>query len=311
MPADMTIESLVEEIEEHEDTVECKRCNELFPKHDCHNEVTRGWLCPLCIMDLDAAGEDLEFKRAAVAEDLRKEKETVELYYDELEVTIFGEQRDADDWDEKEFTTDYTYEVDKDDVITFLWESCLTDEDLILISEGAVSQADLDALTVIECSDIWEDRMNKFFDDLFNKYEKQILDYFEDEATEACQDETSYYESYPDHRAKVKEAAKAKVTKSMLEELEDPAEYRARLFLCPECGEYTFDVETGICISCGYSTLEEDLSDTDIKNIANITKRVVERETDELLDRVNEVGNTVSIHHQVISKGLDSLQKDN
>jgi hypothetical protein len=46
--ADMTIESLVEAMEENEDTVECKVCEELYEKAKCHKDPTVGWVCENC-----------------------------------------------------------------------------------------------------------------------------------------------------------------------------------------------------------------------------------------------------------------------
>lgn len=48
IPAGMTIEALVEEMEENEDNVECVCCNELFPKEDCVHDEKHGWICPEC-----------------------------------------------------------------------------------------------------------------------------------------------------------------------------------------------------------------------------------------------------------------------
>ena len=48
VPADMTIESLVEEMEENEDTVECKVCEELYDKAKCQKDPERGWVCEAC-----------------------------------------------------------------------------------------------------------------------------------------------------------------------------------------------------------------------------------------------------------------------
>lgn len=41
---------------------------------------------------------------------------------------------------------------------------------------------------------------------------------------------------------------------SKLEELEEAADYRKRLTLCPECGdEHSYDQETSFCLSCGFN----------------------------------------------------------
>jgi hypothetical protein len=44
----MTIEQLVEEMEENEDTVECAGCEELFDKKDCFHKDGIGYLCGDC-----------------------------------------------------------------------------------------------------------------------------------------------------------------------------------------------------------------------------------------------------------------------
>ncbi len=48
IPKGMTIEQLVEEMEENEDTIECAGCEELFPKDECFYDEERGWLCGDC-----------------------------------------------------------------------------------------------------------------------------------------------------------------------------------------------------------------------------------------------------------------------
>jgi hypothetical protein len=45
----MTIEQLVEEMEENEDEVECSLCNELTAKVDCHYDEDEGYICPNCL----------------------------------------------------------------------------------------------------------------------------------------------------------------------------------------------------------------------------------------------------------------------
>lgn len=40
---------------------------------------------------------------------------------------------------------------------------------------------------------------------------------------------------------------------SNLDKLEEAAEYRQRLTLCPECGDTSFDTETGFCMTCGFN----------------------------------------------------------
>ena len=62
IPEGMTIEELVEEMEENEDTVECTWCEELFDKSECRKEVDLGWLCSRCEMAIKSRGETLTFR---------------------------------------------------------------------------------------------------------------------------------------------------------------------------------------------------------------------------------------------------------
>lgn len=62
IPEGMTIEELVEEMEENEDTVECTWCEELFDKSECRYEVNLGWLCSRCEMAIKSRGETLTFR---------------------------------------------------------------------------------------------------------------------------------------------------------------------------------------------------------------------------------------------------------
>lgn len=62
VPADKTIESLVEEMEENEDEVECKWCGELFGKDECRYEVDLGYLCGRCEAAIKSRGETLTFR---------------------------------------------------------------------------------------------------------------------------------------------------------------------------------------------------------------------------------------------------------
>lgn len=62
IPEGMTIEQLVEEMEENEDTVECTWCEELFDKSECRKEVDLGWLCSRCEAAIKSRGETLTFK---------------------------------------------------------------------------------------------------------------------------------------------------------------------------------------------------------------------------------------------------------
>lgn len=102
--------------------------------------------------------------------------EKIELYYDDLTITDYGEIRD-DNWyelpyypDEREITIEYVYEIDKEYVIDELVDYLLDDESINL--EG--------------------DELEKYvydnFDDLFTKYEDKLLNHFESWAREEAEE---------------------------------------------------------------------------------------------------------------------------
>ena len=62
IPDGMTVEDLVEEMEENEDTVECTWCNDLFDKSECRYEVDLGYLCSRCEAAIKSRGEPLTFR---------------------------------------------------------------------------------------------------------------------------------------------------------------------------------------------------------------------------------------------------------
>ena len=65
VPADMTIEDLVEEMERNENDVECAWCEELFDKSECRYEVDLGWLCGNCEAAIKSRGETLTFREGS------------------------------------------------------------------------------------------------------------------------------------------------------------------------------------------------------------------------------------------------------
>lgn len=75
IPEGMTIEQLVEEMEENEDTVECTWCEELFDKSECRKEVNLGWLCSRCEAAIKSRGETLTFKENSYWDFLDEEVE--------------------------------------------------------------------------------------------------------------------------------------------------------------------------------------------------------------------------------------------
>lgn len=84
IPEGMTIEQLVEEMEENEDMVECTWCNDLFPKDQCRYEVDLGYLCSRCEAAIKSRGETLTFRENNywdfLDEDTNKDEQLTELF---------------------------------------------------------------------------------------------------------------------------------------------------------------------------------------------------------------------------------------
>lgn len=262
VPDGMTIDGLVEAMEENEDMVECKKCHELFPKEDMLYELSRGYLCPICIMDLDSQGVDLEFRpreipeKSVDEEPLEEAKKTssteydifddsVSFYYNGLEATVQYNQTDADSWDEKEFYSDnFEYNVPIKDLAEDLWNYCIDDEAYKEFQDRYEELYKDDAA--------WLKFVNDNINTLMSKYSKQLFDQFESDAEEKYQKEV-----WEEWSNKCNESAEeTPVEKNLLETLEESEDYKKRLMMCPECGEDSFDPETGICINCGFVTLD-------------------------------------------------------
>lgn len=315
VPADMTIDELVEAMEENEDEVECTWCNELFDKSECRKEVSLGWLCDRCQAAIMSRGEPLTFKEnnywdfldesveattwvclfdgkelgtvTATNEQEAYEKmektwpelqynmydgvavvepvedsinesmdphDLVELEYPSLTVTLYGPQRDVDDWDEVEHTTSHVFLVPKVEVATAVWENWITEEDVVDVEGG---------LETLEDDTAWEKYLETHFDDLFEKYHQQILDYFKDEAVEDFRERSQEEHDLERWAGKSKihnwnedddswDAVEESVSqKPFLEEFDDAEAHKARLTDCPECGATSYDMKEQYCANCG------------------------------------------------------------
>lgn len=131
---------------------------------------------------LDESFEDLTKADDKLNEAMPK-KETIELEYKDLEFTQYGPQRDVDDWDEWDRCVDWTYEVDKDDIYTFIFESCIDETDFPLAFEDEFDPNNTEDWNKFEA---W---LDDNFDAIFSKYEQQILENWEERAAEEAAQE--------------------------------------------------------------------------------------------------------------------------
>lgn len=264
-PSDKTIKELVEEMEENEDVVECKWCDELFDKSDCRYEVNLGWLCPYCIEAIKSRGEVLTFREGSdLNEDLVSSfdpDDTIALDYKDLYVTIVTKEYPATYWEpadceEKSYKTNFTHEVSADEVAALIWDVYLTEEDVADV-EGGFD-------TLFDDKSAWYAFLDTHFDSLFKKYYDEILEFYKDEAREAAEKEEQEdfdnrepdYDEDERYFTYFESAAEPAGAENLLETLEEAEDYKKRLKMCPECGEDALDLETGVCINCGFVTLD-------------------------------------------------------
>lgn len=116
--------------------------------------------------------------------------DTVDLEYSDLTVTYdtrpssWNMWTDGDDWEEHERKMDYTLTVDKEDIITFLIEQCVSEDDVPNMSQMS--------------DDELEQFITNNFDKLFTKYEQIIKDEWEEEATERATEQYLENQDYYD-----------------------------------------------------------------------------------------------------------------
>ena len=250
---------------------ECYYCKEHHPAETMHVEFDNNikddvLVCDTCYAELFGADEELDidivddlgtqfdggYPETSEVTEAVKKTEYIEFEYSDLTTTVQGPKRDADDWDEFDYTGDYTYKVPKDEVATTIYEEFMTDEDAADVPGG---------LETLEDDDEWAKYLETHFDALLEKYYDQLLEYYKEYAEEAFADDVSYddlaadryaaeidraYDEWRDRRLFGEEAESPKTT---LAESDD----ETGLTLCPECGKNSFDPETGVCVNCGFN----------------------------------------------------------
>lgn len=279
VPEDMSIEDLVEAMEENEDEVECALCNELFPKVDCHydedegyictqckedtvkcewcgfrydpselrKEVNLGWLCSRCEMAIKSRGETLTFREGSYW-DLLDEKLDIDFskIIDSSDMEIWG----------VESVGEATYKA----VLLKRFENVPFRGGRDEIEKVESEMFDLGGLFVFHFGKDGLPKLGRWDPELLNslgnceiifddaRYDQAVEETLNGTASkmEALDPEelhdlgNTYDGGYP--------------ANNNLETLEEPDTYGERLADCPECGATkSFDHETGICIGCGFS----------------------------------------------------------
>ena len=255
IPEGMTLEQLVEEMEENEDTVECTWCNDLFDKSECRKEVDLGWLCSRCEMAIKSRGETLTFREGN--------------YWDFLDESVVVDSSNIGRHIRLVYK-DSKYHTDGDefqlvDIKRLFKRSTSADLsptgiNLIVKFDNnckVIQETDNAYLVIVPCyyrnqldrSKIEEypNYVRCWVPKVYAEFVEESTDNDHNEETKVLHDLGNTYDGgYP--------VEESPVETSRLEELEEAADYRNRLVFCPECGiEQAFDKDTGICLECGFN----------------------------------------------------------
>lgn len=282
IPEGMTLKDLVEAMEENEDTVECTGCEELFPKDECFHkegigwlcgdcedtivrctwcedlfdksecryEVDMGWLCDRCQSAIMSRGETLTFKEGSywdfLDEDIEKPVDE-DLEWHTYKITFTTKANP----DNEQTTTFKTWQSD----VEYAWRKSNAN-----IPGTTIKKIELveDLNQEMSLTDLVKDSINHLTNDLGK--DPWVDDFADDVIRDLERNYTSFvpedFDKYQEWCSAVACEVSRQVNKSSskLEELEEAADYRKRLTLCPECGdEHSYDQETSFCLNCGFN----------------------------------------------------------
>ncbi len=241
VPEGMTIEQLIEEMEENEDEVECTWCNDLFPKDQCRYEVDLGYLCSRCEAAIKSRGETLTFRENNywdfLDEDVRDPFDHHDPDYDEEEAADYLADRidgakDArydkaiDDYDF--FNEDFDEPVDEEEV----------EESIFAEAESVEEVAEILIKEEEKAIDQYEEAKEKIAEVVEGEdanVVNELLDHIKEE-------EEEHIEELNDLLPEEDETSEISIEEDL-----------AVLGDCPECGaKKAFDHESGVCNSCGF-----------------------------------------------------------
>ena len=111
-----------------------------------------------------------------MTEAFNSKQNTVELEYIDLPITIQSSMDRNGQWNERKVLKDFTLVVDKEDIITKIFEDYISDEDILGGLKGFSDEA-------------IEQFIRNNFETLFAKYYDNLLDFYKDAAIEACEED--------------------------------------------------------------------------------------------------------------------------
>lgn len=214
VPADMSIQDLVEAMEANEDTVECAGCEELFPKEECfydkargwlcgdcedrlvkctwcdelydrsecRKEVDLGWLCDHCQAAIKSRGEPLTFIENDYWDFLDESTDLKEAFNPKEEVEFIYDSLQVTLYGPKRDVDDWD---EAEDSVRYSYYK--SKEDVAVdIWENFIEEADVKdvegGFDTLEDDRAWNDFLATHFDDLLDKYYDKLLKYYEDYA---------------------------------------------------------------------------------------------------------------------------------
>ncbi len=237
IPDGMTIEELVEEMEENEDTVECTWCNDLFDKSECRKEVDLGWLCSRCEAAIKSRGETLTFRENNYW-DFLDEKLDIDFsnVIDSSDMEIFGVEPIGEN----------TYKA----VLLKRFEN-VSFRGYDEIEKVEAEMFDLGGLFVFHFGKDGLPKLGRWDPELLNSLGNCEIIFDDEKYDQACE------ETFNRHSSKLEDLDPEELHDLGNEydgghpEIDDVSD--SHLELCPECGKETFDTETGICVECGFN----------------------------------------------------------
>ena len=247
IPEGMTIEQLVEEMEENEDTVECTTSGGLFEKAKCHhNSEGFGWSCPTCD-PVESLTEDA-YDKVSIEDAV---KDSISHLINDL-----GKDPWADDFaDDVIADIENNYEVEVPEDVLKYKEWCgvvasevsrqvnnSLDEDLewhtYRITYTTAANPDKEQTTTFKT---W-----KFDVEYAWRMSRENVPHSTIKRIELLEDL-----SEPEEVHDLGNEYDGGYPKEDLPEIDEVSD--AHLIACPECGVTAFDTETGICVNCGFN----------------------------------------------------------
>lgn len=185
---DIDYDKLVEELEEVEDTVECKVCFDLFPKEVCF-KTPLGWVCPVCKQEMishegnsldliNATPEDIKYQDPRLPEKV-EEEEVLEEPVDgdairkhengiaedfELPTTVRVADVEYNDDDNVDYhVLVYAGDADADEIEEILYEAGMIFVYVNDIYEKSIHVTDLDKLKIGDVLEVLDESMKEYY----------------------------------------------------------------------------------------------------------------------------------------------------